>query len=116
MISWLDFAAITLASGAVIDVWQNGAIFATWRAAVQAQQEVAASGTFKAWWTELLTCPFCQSYHVPFYLLLVLLVGNYFSGMFYFAAQLIVYSLAATRAANLLNALLPENMQYGRGH
>lgn len=116
MITWLDFACIALATGAVIDVWLNGSIFATWRATIQAKQDIASPGTFAAWWTELLTCYFCQSYHVPFYLLLILLAGNCFGGMFYFASQLIVYSLAATRLSNLVNGLLPEKLQYGREH
>jgi hypothetical protein len=116
MINWLELIAAALAAGAVIDVWQNGSIFATWRAIIQAKQDVAAPGTFRAWWTELLTCPFCQSYHVPFYLLILLLAGKYFDGMFSVAAQVILYSLAATRLSNLLNGLLPEKLQYGRGY
>lgn len=116
MITWLDFAAITLATGAVIDVWLNGSIFATWRGIVQAKQEIAPIGSFTAWWTELLACYFCQSYHVPFYLLIFLLAGNYFGGIVYCVAQLVVYSLAATRLSNLVNVLLPEKLQYGRGY
>jgi hypothetical protein len=115
-ISFLELVVITLAAGAVIDVWHNGAIFATWRAIVQAKQDVAAPGTFQAWWTELLTCPFCQSYHVAFYLLILLLSGKYIGGMFDLVGHLLLYSLAITRLSNILNGVLPEKTQYDRQH
>lgn len=115
MNSLVDLLAVALASGAIIDVWHNGSIFATWRAIVQAKQDVAAPGTLQAWWTELLMCPFCQSYHVAFYLIVLLLAGKYLGGMFDLACHSVVYGLAATRLSNLVNGLLPEKLRYDRG-
>jgi ABC-type spermidine/putrescine transport system permease subunit I len=76
-ITALDLLAVTLATGAVIDVWHNGSIFATARAYVQAWNDSAKPESFRSLWTELLLCPFCKSYHIPVYLFVVLLLGNY---------------------------------------
>ena len=35
--SWLDFIVLTLAAGAVINVWFNGSIFAEWRVFVSVE-------------------------------------------------------------------------------
>jgi len=113
-VSLLDLCAAVFAAGAIIDVWFNGSIFATQRAIVQAKQDVAAPGTFRAWWTELLMCPFCLSYHIPFYLLVLVLSGMYLGGTFNLLTHLLLYSLAVTRLSNLVNAVLPEKTQYDR--
>lgn len=112
--TWFDFFAITLATGAIIDVWHNGSIFATWRATVQAKQDVADYGTFRALWTELVMCPFCKSYHIPLYLILFLWTSRYVGGILAPVAELTVYGLAATQLSNLINALLPRKLQYDR--
>lgn len=112
--NWLDFIAVALAAGAIIDVWNNGSIFATARAIVQAKQDVAKTGSITALWTELFTCPFCQSYHVPIYLYVLLLSADHIGGIVAIVARIIVYGWAATRIGNLLNGFLPKELQYER--
>ena len=108
----VDLIAITLATGAIIEVWHKGSIFATARAYSQAINDVAAHGSFRALWTELLNCPFCKSYHIPLYLFLVLFLADYFGGIASIGVRAIVFGLAATRASNLIDGLLPTRMQY----
>jgi hypothetical protein len=108
----LDLVAVTLAAGAVIEVWHKGSIFATARAYVQALNDSAPHGTFKNRWTELLLCPFCKSYHVPIYLFLALFIGDRFGGIASEIIRVIVFGLAATRASNLIEGFLPARMQY----
>lgn len=110
----LDFIAIVFATGAIIDVWHNGSIFATARAIVQAKQDFAKNGTFRALWTELLTCPFCKSYHIPIYLYALLLSGDYFGGIVATVVRVLIYGWAATRVSNIINGLLPKEMRYDR--
>lgn len=112
MISTLDLIAVTFATGAVIEVWHKGSIFANARAYVQAWNDAAKYGSFRRWWTELLLCPFCKSYHIPIYLFLLLVSGNFIGGLAKTAAQVIVYGLAATRASNLIDGYLPARMRY----
>jgi hypothetical protein len=114
--SLVDFIAIVLATGAIIDVWHNGSIFATARAIVQAKQDVARDGSFALLWTELLTCPFCKSYHIPIYLYVILLSANWLGGIVASVAHILIYGLAATRASNLINSLLPKEWKYDREH
>jgi len=113
-ITALDLLAVTLATGAIIDVWHNGSIFATARAYVQAWNDIAKPESFRSLWTELLLCPFCKSYHVPVYLFVALLLGNYLGGLVKILVQVIVYGLAATRASNLIDSYLPARMRYDR--
>jgi len=108
----VDLIAVTLATGAIIEVWHKGSIFATPRAYAQAIQDVAKHGSFRALWTELLNCPFCKSYHIPFYLFLGLCLADYFGGIASVGVRAIVFGLAATRASNLIDGLLPTRMQY----
>jgi hypothetical protein len=108
----VDLIAVTLATGAIIEVWHKGSIFATARAYSQAIQDIAKHGSFRALWPELLNCPFCKSYHVPFYLFLALCLADYFGGIASVVVRAIVFGLAATRASNLIDGLLPTRMQY----
>lgn len=108
----LDFIAVILATGAIIEVWHKGSIFATARAYVQAWNDAAPFGSFKSLWTELLLCPFCKSYHVPVYLLVALFLGSFFGGIANGVIRVIVYGLAATRASNLIDAYLPAGKRY----
>lgn len=108
MWSWLDFIAVTLAAGAIIEVWHKGSIFATARAYVQAWQDAVPYDSFKGKVFELLTCPFCQSYHVPFYLFLLLLAANWVGGIMAALVTAVIYGLAATRLGNIVTYLLPE--------
>lgn len=112
MANALDFIAVILATGAIIEVWHKGSIFATARAIVQAKQDIARHGSFTALWTELFTCPFCKSYHVPVYLYLILLSADYFGGIVSGLVRVFIYGWAATRASNLLEAYLPKDARY----
>lgn len=109
-----DFAAITLATGAIIDVWHNGSIFAVWRAYAQAKNDVARAGSITWLWTELLNCPFCKSYHVPIYLYAILLSADWFGSIVSVIARIVVYGLAATRLSNIIDGILPMRMRYDR--
>lgn len=114
MNSFLDFLAVIFATGAIIDVWHNGSIFATARAIVQAKQDVAKDGSFTALWTELFTCPFCKSYHIPIYLYAALLIADVFAGIVPSVVRVPLYGLAATRISNLIDGFLPKEMKYDR--
>ncbi len=110
--TWLQFIALILATGAIIDVWKNGEIFAGRRAAIEARQAAADPEARQQLLWELLTCPYCQSYHVPFWLTTGLGV------LWYFNLDLLgwgaVFMLAVTRASNLLEQALPHRMRYAR--
>lgn len=108
----LDFVAIVFAAGAVIEVWHKGSIFEIPRAYVQAWQDVADPSSAKGRLWELLLCPFCQSYHVPLYLGLLLLASLWAGGIMPYLARLVIYSLAATRIGNLIDGLLPARLRY----
>lgn len=110
----LDFIAVIFATGAIIDVWHNGSIFATARAIVQAKQDFAKDGSFTLLWTELLTCPFCKSYHIPIYLYLLLLSADHFGGIVASVTRVFVYGWAATRISNIIDGLLRKEMRYDR--
>jgi len=137
--SWFDFIVLTLAAGGVIDVWFNGSIFATWRefAAVAAEEDPDLRGTpeqaaddpqgepaplmmrvaskcLPRLLFELLSCDFCFSYHVPWILLVLFFVPAHFITIPWviFLLKVPVYSLAATRLGNLINALLPSEARY----
>jgi hypothetical protein len=109
-----DFVAVVLATGAIIDVWHNGSIFAMWRAYVQAKNDAARHGSITGLWTELLICPFCKSYHIPIYLYAILLSADWIGSIVAVIARLIVYGLAATRLSNIIDGLLPARMRYDR--
>lgn len=108
----LDFIAVIFAAGAIIEVWHKGSIFETARAHVQAWQDVALPESFRGRLWELVMCPFCKSYHVPIYLFLALLAGDYFGGTIAALIRVVVYGLAATRIGNLIDGLLPARMRY----
>ena len=110
----LDFIAVTLAAGAIIEVWHKGSLFETARAYLQAWQDVTPHNTPRGLLLELINCPFCKSYHVPFYLFLLLLAGTWVGGIVDAGIRLVIYSLAATRLGNVIDGLLPENSQYIR--
>lgn len=111
-ITAFDFFAVVFAAGAVIEVWHKGSLFDTARAYAQAMQDITPRETLKGRLLELINCPFCKSYHVPLYLLLLLAVSGWCGGILHIAAQLVVYSLAATRLGNIIDSLLPEAAKY----
>lgn len=108
----LDFLAVVLATGAVIEVWHKGSIFAEARAYAQALQDVTPPDSIKGRALELLMCPFCKSYHVPFWLFVLLLAGDWIGATIGAVVRLVVYALAATRVSNLLDGFLPPRMRY----
>jgi hypothetical protein len=112
MISPMDFAAIVFATGAVIEVWHKGSIFDTPRAYAQALQDITAHDSLKGRLLELLNCPFCKSYHVPVYLLIGLLAGDWIGGTIAAVVRIVVYGLAATRVSNVIDGLLPDHLRY----
>jgi hypothetical protein len=107
-----DFFAVVLASGAIIEVWHKGSIFSEARAYVQAWHDGAKYGTTRYRLGELLLCPFCQSYHVPLYLYLLLLLCDSLSGSVGTGFRLVLAALAATRLGNIINGLLPPGTRY----
>jgi hypothetical protein len=108
----VQFLALILASGAIIEVWHKGSIFDEWRARSEAAAMVTSNATLKGKFLELLTCHFCQSYHVPIYLGAAYLLCQHAGGLLSGAATVILFGLAATRAGNILNGLLPKNLKY----
>ena len=112
MIAAIDLIAVALATGAIIEVWHKGSVFALTRAYVQAKNDSAKHGSFRGLWTELLLCPFCKSYHIPFYLYAAMLSGDWLGGIVAVLPRMLVYSLAATRLSNLIDGLLPLRMRY----
>ena len=112
MITVFDFFAVTLAAGAIIDVWHKGSIFETARAYAQAMQDVTPRETAKGRLLEWINCPFCKSYHIPLYLFLGLLAAQWFGGIVLAVVQIVLYSLAATRLGNIINGAMPQNSRY----
>jgi hypothetical protein len=110
--NWLDFIAVLFAAGAVIDVWHKGSVFASLRAYAQALQDVTPHNTLKGYFLEWVNCPFCKSYHIPFYLYLCLLAGDWLSATIGLLVRVVIYSLAATRIGNIINDLLPNHAKY----
>jgi hypothetical protein len=108
----LDFVAVVFAAGAIIEVWHKGSIFETARAYVQSWQDTTPPETFKGRLWELVMCPFCKSYHIPIYLFLLLLAGDWAGGTMAALVRVVVYGLAATRIGNLIDGLLPNKMKY----
>lgn len=108
----LDFLAVTLAAGAIIEVWHKGSLFETARAYLQAWQDVTPYNTAKGKLLELINCPFCKSYHAPFYLFLLLLAGTNIGGMVDVVVRVVIYSLAATRLGNVIDSMLPKESRY----
>lgn len=108
----LDFLAVVLATGAIIEAWHRGSIFANLRALAEAHQDTTDPDSLKGRALELLMCPFCKSYHVPFWLMVALLASDWFGATITACVRLVVYALAATRLSNVLDGLLPPRMRY----
>lgn len=139
MLSALDFIVLTLAAGAVVDVWFNGSLFAGMRAYMEVRADddspphvywtfpsapyyrgdfwlCIADFIVPRWLAKLLTCHYCTSYHAPWIILLFLIFLPPYCVAAVAAEVLRIpfYALAAARAGNLINALLPKNAQYDR--
>ena len=107
-----EFVALILAAGAIIEVWHRGSLFETLRAYLQAQQDVTDQNSWRGKMLELASCPFCQSYHVPVYFLVFWFGFRWFGGCFAVIADIFLFGLAATRAGNIINGLLPSRLRY----
>jgi hypothetical protein len=99
---------LALATGAVVDVWLNGSIFAGWRARAEVWENTLS---------ELLGCSLCLNYQVPIWLTLGLWALP--MGVPKWAAIIlrgVLIALAVGRLAWLLNhmCLDPEH-GYDRG-
>lgn len=99
--TWLELVLIVLAVGQIVDTWLRGSIFAVFRALIEVYEGQR--------WAELVMCFYCLSHHVPYILMILLLV---MPGKFGFVLWFLVTSLAVTRATLIINGLLPEKMQY----
>lgn len=108
----IDFAAVIFASGAIIEVWHKGSLFAGLRARLQAIHDVTPNASFRGKLLELASCPFCQSYHVPIYLIASSLFARYLGSPFEELAAVLLFGLAATRIGNIIDGLLPNRMRY----
>ena len=108
----IDFAAVIFASGAVIDVWHKGSLFAELRARLQAIHDVTPNNSLKGRLLELAACPFCKRYHVPIYLIAGSLFARYLGSPFEEFAAVLIFGLAATRIGNIIDGLLPNRMRY----
>lgn len=139
----LDFLALSLAAGDVVDVWFNGSIFSAARGYMQnradsldatpepedelALPEDPTITEETSVWTrlgdrlvptllaELLSCSYCFSRHTPLYLALCFYVPSLFlPSPWSDLFKLPVYALAASRLGWVLNGILPARLQYDR--
>ena len=139
----LDFLALTLAAGDVVDVWFNGSIFSAARGYMQARadepdtpapddeltlpaEDPTITEETSAWTrlgdrfiptlaAELLSCSYCFSRHTPFYLAVCFYVPSLFlPSPWSDLVKLPVYTLAASRLGWVLNGILPARYQYDR--
>jgi hypothetical protein len=95
---WLDFVAVVFATGAIIEVWQKGSLFANVRAYLNALQDVTPPETAKGRLLELLHCPF--------------FAADWLGGAWPYLVRLVVYGWAATRISNLIDGTLPNRLRY----
>lgn len=140
----LDFIALSLAAGDIVDVWFNGSIFSAIRGYVQARadtpdapapedelvlpppEDPTITEETSAWTrfgdrflptllAELLSCSYCFSRHTPFYLAVCFYVPSLFlPSPWSDLVKLPVYALAAARLGWVLNGILPARLQYDR--
>jgi hypothetical protein len=103
----IDVVLLALATGAVVDVWLNGSIFAGWRARVE---------TWENTFSELLGCSLCLIYQVPFWLTLGLWALPMALRPWAAAGlRVILVALAAGRLAWLVHAWLGPDYGHDRG-
>lgn len=119
--TWLDFIALVLATGAPINAWlRDQGLFRGPREWLIAWGEVDepedASETWRPSWgerckalvAELVQCSFCLHYHLPFWLLGCWAVGLFLPPPWGMIVKLPIYSLAATRLSYWLSRLARE--------
>jgi len=101
----LDFVALFLAAGAVVNAWmKKDGLFAGWR------DWLAIWGDQSGWrwfFATLLNCRVCLTYHAAFWLMVVFYLPSHFwlSPPWAVVWFLPVYSLAATRLSLLIGSL-----------
>lgn len=137
----LDFIVLSLAAGALVHVWFRGSIFTELRAYTEIRTELPPDdellndmpapaesddrASVPLWMRlgdrvlptfvcELLVCHFCLSHHTPYILALLFFLPSLFvtAPWAVFLFKLPVYSLAATRLGNILNAIVPSTVKY----
>lgn len=99
---------LALATGAVVDVWLNGSIFASWRSRAEVWENM---------FSELLGCSLCLNYQAPIWLTLGLwALPMSVPGWAAIILRGVLIALAAGRLAWLLNDVYlgPEH-GYDRG-
>jgi hypothetical protein len=114
---WLDFAAVALAAGALVDAWlvERGLFeelldkIAAWGTIQQADRQEDGRLRWSAWWRNKLAyglhCAFCLSYHTAFWLLLLFYLPSlWLSPPWDVVCKLPIYSLAATRLSLIIDA------------
>ena len=125
--SVVSFLAVCLASVAVLNVWRQGSLFASWRLLIELRLELGEnqSPAFAAdsdityleylvgnrlplWLAELLNCDFCLSYHVPAWLLGWPILGEYVWPWSQTLWLLPIHSLAATTVIRILTHMSTE--------
>ena len=106
-----DWMCLVLATGALLDAWRNGKIFARHRVHVE-QACAQPRNSVESFFAELLDCAFCLSYHVPYVLLSVCALCGWLVPGWQVVPWTLIYGLAATRASNLVNELLPGRLRY----
>jgi hypothetical protein len=104
----INVLLLALAAGAVVDVWLNGSIFATWRARAE---------TWENTFSELLGCSLCLNYQVPIWLTLGFWVlPAYVPALVAVILRAVLIALAVGRLAWLLNYMcLGAEHGYDRG-
>lgn len=122
----IDFIALVFAASTCVDTWFNGSIFDSWRAWFEASSDIAISSdqVIPRWrldiramdlFSEMVTCKFCVSHHTPWLLACAFFVPALFvSAPWDFIFKIPVYSLAATRIGNIINAFVPADVCYYR--
>lgn len=131
--TWLDFFVLTLAASGLVDLWRNGTLFASGRAALEARVDEenwladesshSLPGLPTPWYwqriplffAKMLNCHFCFAHHSPWMLgMLFYLPASQCTGTWMFLLKLPIYSLAATRLGTIINAYAPEEAKYER--
>jgi hypothetical protein len=105
----VDLVLVALATGAVVDVWLNGSIFATARARVETWDNILS---------ELLGCSFCLNYQVPLWLVAFLWMPTFLAHwVVALTCRGVLLWLATGRLAWLINhAVLGPQHGYDRSH
>ncbi len=101
-----DLLVYALAAGAIVDLIQNGSLFARMRALLDLRG---------GYWHELVSCPFCFNHAAALALAVLLytpsLTGPRWLGTF---GHVVAFGFAAGRVARLLDGILPDGLKNDR--